>query len=134
MCQRRHAPAGSSQAWITSGRTSTGLQACQDAPSVTPSPRSSVAGDLGSGRVAVAHRPAVRAVLRLHQRERAPSGPDPDQAGRAGELRSSLIEGVSRRAKTKTLMDRYLSGRTRSQGADRGSGEGRSPGAASSRC
>ena len=36
--------------------------------------------------------------------------PDPDQADRLEELRSSLIEGVIQESEDETLMDRYLSG------------------------
>src|ERR1039458_8561823 len=85
------------------------LQACQDAfgDSIAPlyvpvtSGPGAVAGLIGllSGRF-----------YDYTSGTRTERDPDPDQAGRAGELRSSLIEGVIQESEDETLMDRYLSG------------------------
>jgi elongation factor G len=42
--------------------------------------------------------------------ERAERDPDPADAGRAGELRGSLIEGIIQESEDESLMDAYLSG------------------------
>ena len=104
------------------------LQACQDAfgDSVAPlylpvtSGPGAVAGLIGllSGRF-----------YDYSSGTRTERDPDADQADRVEEMRSALIEGVIQESEDETLMDAVpVRGDHRSQGADRGPGEGRRPG------